>query len=105
MGTKNGKRRKPHSTNWDIEEKIRKYQEKFDVLFKHVSSGVAIYKTKNGGEAPERLHVDRVARGDCDYRAAAGDHDAGSSESEETGTACRVPDQIETVGCDLQNVR
>jgi PAS domain S-box-containing protein len=50
MGTNKGRKGAPHNDNRRAEEELREYQAKFQVLFDHVCSGVAIYEARNDGE-------------------------------------------------------
>jgi len=50
MGANSGKKARPRSRRRDAEEQIEECQAKFEVLFDHVSSGVAIYEARNDGE-------------------------------------------------------
>ena len=50
MGVNSGQKAKHHNHNRDAEKQLKEWKAKFEVLFDHVSSGVAIYEAKNDGE-------------------------------------------------------
>ena len=50
METNSGKKAKICSSQRHPEDKLKEYQAKFQALFENVSSGVAIYETRNDGE-------------------------------------------------------
>ena len=50
MGTDKSKKDKPRNNDRQMKEELKEYQAKFQVLFDHVCSGVAIYEARNDGE-------------------------------------------------------
>jgi PAS domain S-box-containing protein len=50
MGANNGQKAKLRSNSRDAEEQLKEWKAKFEVLFDHVSSGVAIYEAQNDGD-------------------------------------------------------
>ncbi len=50
MGTDKNKKDKPRNNDRQMKEELKEYQAKFQVLFDHVCSGVAIYEARNDGE-------------------------------------------------------
>ena len=50
MGAHNGQKSKLRSSKRDSVKQAREWKAKFEVLFDHVSSGVAIYEARNDGE-------------------------------------------------------
>ena len=50
MGTDKSKKDKPRNNDRHIDEELKEYQAKFQVLFDHVCSGVAIYEARNDGD-------------------------------------------------------
>ncbi len=50
MGTDKNKKDKPRNNDRPIEEELKEYQAKFQGLFDHVCSGVAIYEARNDAE-------------------------------------------------------
>lgn len=50
MGTNKGKKGAPRSDDRHTQDELKEYQAKFQVLFDHVCSGVAIYEARNDGE-------------------------------------------------------
>jgi PAS domain S-box-containing protein len=50
MGTDKNKKDKPRNEDQRIEAELKECQAKFQVLFDHVCSGVAIYEARNDGE-------------------------------------------------------
>lgn len=50
MGTNKNRKGKPRSSDLHTHDELKEYQAKFQVLFDHVCSGVAIYEARNGGE-------------------------------------------------------
>ena len=50
MGTDKSKKDKPRNNDRQMKEELKEYQAKFQVLFDHVCSGVAIYEARDDGE-------------------------------------------------------
>lgn len=50
MGVSNGQKAKRRNTRRNAEAQLKEWKAKFEVLFDHVSSGVAIYEARNDGE-------------------------------------------------------
>jgi PAS domain S-box-containing protein len=50
MGVNNGQKAKRRNTRRNAEAQLKEWKAKFEVLFDHVSSGVAIYEARNDGE-------------------------------------------------------
>jgi PAS domain S-box-containing protein len=50
METNNTKKETPSGSREHLENQLKEYQAKFKVLFENVSSGVAIYESRNDGE-------------------------------------------------------
>jgi PAS domain S-box-containing protein len=50
MGNNKNKKGKPRSNDLHTIDELKEYQARFQVLFDHVCSGVAIYEARNGGE-------------------------------------------------------
>lgn len=50
MGTNKGKKGAPRNGDLHTQDELKEYQARFQVLFDHVCSGVAIYEARNGGE-------------------------------------------------------
>ncbi len=50
MGANKGKKGAPHCGDPHAEGQLKEYQARFQVLFDHVCSGVAIYEARNDGE-------------------------------------------------------
>jgi PAS domain S-box-containing protein len=50
MGTSKSKKGKPRNNDRHAANELKEYQAKFQVLFDHVCSGVAIYEARNDGE-------------------------------------------------------
>jgi PAS domain S-box-containing protein len=50
MGVSNGQKAKRRNTSRNAEAQLKEWKAKFEVLFDHVSSGVAIYEARNDGE-------------------------------------------------------
>ena len=50
MGSNKNKKDKPRSNDLHTIDELKEYQARFQVLFDHVCSGVAIYEARNGGE-------------------------------------------------------
>ncbi len=50
MTSNKNKKGAPHNNKQHAEEELKEYQARFQALFDHVCSGVAIYEARNGGE-------------------------------------------------------
>jgi len=50
MGSNKNKKGKPRSADLHTQDELKEYQARFQGLFDHVCSGVAIYEARNGGE-------------------------------------------------------